>query len=231
MKPNLRAFHEQCADQRRILSMSKPADESTAAHIRNLLSKPDPIVELAEADAARGDWEGLLVKLDNTYELCFVCDNVPWLKSIGAYEPALLCAWAATRINNRHWSMEVLRLMFKAADRNALLSAGHPLPHEGPFCVFRGVGGSGAASRRVRGFAWTLSTEKAVWFAKRAEGFGLSDPTVYRTTIPHSRVLAYLNDRQEEEILCDVEGFKIVDDPLRPVDAPGVITRVWPSGS
>ena len=60
--------------------------------------------------------------------------------------------------------------------------------------VYRGVG-----SRDYKGVSWTLDHGRAVWFAQRFPG---SDPCVLHGHITKADVIAYLTDRQEDEILC-----------------------------
>lgn len=90
--------------------------------------------------------------------------------------------------------------MFALADRDLLLSAGDPLPGPGPFTIFRGVSGRTQA-RRIRGLSWTGSLERAQWFADRGEYFGLADPAVFQVTIDADSVLAYSDERNEQEFI------------------------------
>jgi len=118
-------------------------------------------------------------------------------KARGRYESALIYALTAPRTNLAHVPRSVLALLIENADRAALRAAGDPLPHPGPFTVYRGVAGRGGA-RRVRGLSWTFSLPVAAWFARR---FDLPDPAVYRVTVDEAHVLAYVSDREEEELL------------------------------
>jgi hypothetical protein len=90
--------------------------------------------------------------------------------------------------------------MFRVADRARLRAAGDPLP-EPPFTLYRGVAGRGPA-RRVRGFSWTASRERGPWFADRFTSL-LHDPAVYTITVGEESILAYVNERQEEEFIVD----------------------------
>ena len=169
----------------------------------------DDWLAIAEAAAARGDVDELMMLLGNTRELAFVWDNMAWLKAMGKYEHALLNAYVDTRTNFSCWQLPLLRLMFHSADRPALLAAGDPLPGPGPFVVFRGVAGRGA-KRRLRGLSWTADRDKAVWFAKRFAKDGAADPAVFQSEIEAARVYAYCDERKEQEFICDVEGCKLV---------------------
>ncbi len=163
---------------------------------------PDSLRAEAVADLEQGDYLGFLIKGDNLYSLDLVCFNAPVLKELGVYEPALLHAITATRTNNRRWPLRELKAMFDQADRERLRAAGSPLPSPGPFTLYRGVAGRGAA-RRVRGFSWTSSFERAAWFARRF-GSLLHDPTVYRVTVSEEAVLVYDNGRSEEEFIVSL---------------------------
>jgi hypothetical protein len=207
-KPNLRTFHEQSEAKRALLESATAPDERSAAFLRKMLEEPDPILNDATDAAQQGDVDELLMLLDNTRELCFVADNIAWLKSLGKYEHALLNAYTDTRLNFSRWSLDVLKHLFEVADRPALLAAGDPLPGPGPFTVFRGVAGTGA-KRRLRGISWTADRDKAIWFAKRFAARGLECPTVFQTEIEAARVFACYNGRSEQEFLCDVQGCKL----------------------
>lgn len=52
-----------------------------------------------------------------------------------------------------------------------------------------------------KGLSWSLSKEKAEWFANRFD-FGYE---VFEKDINKSDILAYLNGRQEQEIICNVD--------------------------
>jgi hypothetical protein len=158
--------------------------------------------KLAQERLDRGDIEGVLCLLGDGARLDFVCDNAPMLKERGLFERALLDAWTGARTNIRNWHPSFTRSIFgKIADRERLLAAGQPLPGEGPFTLYRGVAGHGA-SRRVNGISWSSSVERAEWFAAwYADRFHLPNPCIYRSVVEKKHVLAYTNERQEQEFL------------------------------
>jgi hypothetical protein len=156
-------------------------------------------------DALRAFHEGaprdLLAVLDNTRRLRFVYDHRMAFSENGTLEAALVCAWQGTRINNCQFDPTTLESIFLCAcDRDRLRLAGDPLPHSGPFTIYRGVSGRGTL-RRVRGLAWTASLDVACWFALRQEG-GLEDPAVYKAQVHAEDVFFYTNGRHEQEFVC-----------------------------
>lgn len=153
----------------------------------------------AEARLGAGDWVRFRSLAPNTDALDLVANNIQPLRDRGLYEVALLDALTASRTNNRH-AYGILPWLVEMADRARLRAAGDPLPGTGPFTLYRGVGGHGSA-RRVHGFSWSMSRERAQWFADRATCFGLASPAVYRAVLPESRVLAYTDARTEQECL------------------------------
>lgn len=163
----------------------------------------DPILANLRGRAAAaldaGDVDGFLGLASNEHRLALVAYNQSVLQG-GLYERALLGAFIETRTNNAGWSVPALRDLFATADRERLRAAGDPLPGAGPFTVYRGVAGRGRA-RRVRGLSWTTSQERAQWFAARFAALALADPAVYQVVIIEGDVLAYVNDRQEEEFV------------------------------
>ena len=148
------------------------------------------IAALDEGDPAK-----FLLPASNEWHLNLVSMNQGALLKRGIYESALLSAFINTRTSNRRWPLNTLRLLFKIANRDRLLAAGDPLPGPGPFTIFRGVAGKGRA-RRVRGFSWTALREKAQWFAERLT---FADPAVFQVTVGVDDVLAYRNERDEQE--------------------------------
>lgn len=158
---------------------------------------PVDLRDVAMADLDAGDVELFLFRANNEASLSLVYRNQAALRARGLYERALLNAFVATRTNNRRWPLDTLASLFVVADVERLRAAGDPLPGPGPFTVYRGVAGRGRA-RRVRGISWTLSLEKARWFANR---FGYSDPAVFQVTINMESVLAYINTRGEQELI------------------------------
>ena len=144
---------------------------------------------------------GVLCTMDNMTLLAFVCDNRIPLKKAGLFEDALLHAFTACRLNNMHISKGVLDYLFNIADRTRLLSAGNPLPNDGPFTLYRGVAGVGAR-RRVRGLSWTADFQRAEWFALRYKS--LPNPAVFKAIVPVENVYAYTNERNEQEFICAI---------------------------
>ncbi len=160
------------------------------------------LIPLGLRDKAReslkgGNWQGFFLSASNTDSLFLLFNNVRALKNQSIYEPALLHALTITRTNHSNCPTKILRTMINNADLSRLRAAGDPLPGPGPFTVYRGVAGRGR-QRRVRGLSWTSSVHVAAWFARR---FGLPDPAVFQLTVDERHILAYVNDRKEQEFL------------------------------
>jgi hypothetical protein len=167
-----------------------------------------------------GDADGFLCSAPNTYAMQMVEGNVLPLLRRGIYEEALVHAITATRTNNRRWPLSVFRDLFRWADRARLLAAGDPLPGTGPFTLYRGVAGRSERDRRVRGISWTGTLAKAAWFADR--GWGLTNPEVYRCVIEAKHVLAYVNDREEDEYIVLLPRSAMVERVALPLLDPKV---------
>ena len=149
-----------------------------------------------------GDPDGFLIcaRNGNQDHLNIVWQNRDELQRRDLYEKTLLSAFIATRTNNHQCALDTLNLLFEIADRERLLAAGDPLPGPGPFTLYRGVAGRTRA-RRIRGLSWTGSLERAKWFAERGENLGLADPAVFKVTVNADAVLAYSNERNEQEFI------------------------------
>ena len=162
---------------------------------------PAALREAALAALDGGDWLGFLIKANNEDGLRLVFSHIAPLQARDCYEPALLHAFTGTRVNNHRYPVAELEILFGLADRDRLRAAGDPLPGPGPFVLYRGVAGRGRA-RRIRGLSWTASAERARWFANRyAATRPDSDPAVFRVTIQAHDVLAYSNERNEQEFI------------------------------
>jgi hypothetical protein len=183
-------------------------------HDHNLWLEPIPHILREDARAAleSGDVIGFMCKVSNEHSLELVYFNHKFLIQMGLYEVALVHTFIATRTNNFRWPLHELRFMFATADRPRLRAAGEPLPGPGPFTIFRGVSGTGAA-RRVRRISWTTSEERARWFALR---HNLPNPDVFRATVHEADVLTYTNGRSEQEFIV------LLPERNRPVRLPRV---------
>ena len=166
----------------------------------NLSSVEPQLIELAKSALVENDILKVMGYMPNTRRLVFVIDNYLELKQRGIYEEALFDAYIGTRTNFSRWSFDLIKYLFEKADRGKFFKSGDPLPGDGPFIIYRGISGCGAA-RRIRGISWTGSMERAIWFAKR---FDFEKPAVFEATVDKCLVYAYSNERSESEFLCKI---------------------------
>jgi uncharacterized protein len=78
---------------------------------------------------------------------------------------------------------------------------------EGVLSVYRGVAGK----RHRRGLSWTLSLDRARWFARRY-GHWFGNPLVYEATVDARDVLAFIVDRNEQQVVVHpdkLRGFRL----------------------
>jgi hypothetical protein len=73
--------------------------------------------------------------------------------------------------------------------------------------IWRGASGCHPEDAGI-GLSWTLNRRIACWFATR---WGELDPVVVRVEVPTSTVLAYIADRNEEEVIVD--PFALPEEP------------------
>jgi hypothetical protein len=170
---------------------------------------PDSLKEGAWEALSKGNFRHFLLAAPSDTRLWLVWENTRLLVTLGIYEPALLIAYTDGRVNWWDWSSKELNILFHIANREKMRAAGDPLPGPGPFTLYRGVSGSRRV-RRVSGFSWTASFEQAQWFSERFATLA-PDPAVYRLVVPQVAVLAYTNERKEEEFIVEVFPW------LRPV--------------
>ena len=131
--------------------------------------------------------------------LYLVAVNAAPLKERGIYEKCLLISFTSPSLNHCRWPTRVLDRLFSQADPAGLRAAGDPIPSPGPFRLYRGGAGR-ARSRRPRGCSWTDSLDQACWFATR---LGLESPAVLTALVKESDLLAYSDDRGEQEFVCN----------------------------
>jgi hypothetical protein len=165
---------------------------------------PDVLRDRAIEALKRRDIQ-FLIYAENTVGLELVIHNMSYLIESGIYEEALLDAYNSTRTNLSKYPMGELRWLFGKADRAKLLQIGDQLPDQESFVAYRGVSGRGRA-RRVRGFSWTASLETAHWFANWFARLG--DPAVYRVKFTKDTVLAYINERNEQEFILSPDRLQ-----------------------
>lgn len=88
----------------------------------------------------------------------------------------------------------------RAADKDKLMDKGELKKYNAfpeILTVYRGCG----TMKALRGMSWTLSEEKARWFADRfATGQG---GVTYRAKIRKEDIVAYMNNRGEQEVIVD----------------------------
>lgn len=106
--------------------------------------------------------------------------------------------------DDKNVSMKELVKWFKMADKRYLLDKEEKkLLSELPngVSVYRGV----RSEDYKYGMSWTLSLENAKWFAER---YNTDTQIVYKAVIQKQDILAYLNDRNEEEVIIDSVALK-----------------------
>jgi hypothetical protein len=149
-----------------------------------------------KAIAAR-DAHTMLSMVPDLMGLEFVRQNAEELRRAGIYEKALLTAFVGSKPRNCSLGANFLHVLFDVhTDRGHLRTASAALPGTGPFILYRGVSGHGAA-RRIRGRSWTPSLERAKRFA-RLNQISIA-PAVYRVTAPAEWIVAYIYNQEEDE--------------------------------
>lgn len=117
-------------------------------------------------------------------------------------------AWVSSENPNQDVNVRLSTLAswFKQADKKVLMTEEDYAVYESlpsTLTVYRGV----AVGRNPKGLSWTANYDTAKWFANR---FNKKDKKGYiqKVTIDKSRVLAYFNTRNEDEIVVDTRGLE-----------------------
>lgn len=71
------------------------------------------------------------------------------------------------------------------------------------------------------GFSWTLDRDRAAWFARRWHGDQTGDPIVLVGEIHKDEIVAYLDHRNEREIIAHFDNVKVT----RVIEVPADLTE------
>ena len=142
----------------------------------------------------------ILVSIRKSYRITFFKYVNKYLSSED-FALLLKNAWITTEniSDDANVSMKELVKWFKMADKEYLLDEEESkLLSELPngVSIYRGV----RSEDYKYGMSWTLSLEKAKWFAAR---FDTDTQIVYKAVIQKQDILAYINERGEQEIIID----------------------------
>ena len=89
------------------------------------------------------------------------------------------------------------------ADKNVIMNKDDLLVYNSlpdKITIYRGI----QPNESAKGFSWSLSVDTAAWFAQRFEPKG----GVYSLTVNKKHVIAYINTRNEKEIIVDYTKIK-----------------------
>lgn len=141
----------------------------------------------------------------------FIIFNIEKLVASGKLEKIMINFYTMVNFPMTSFDIERWRYMFDHCNRSRLLAEGDELPKElgSEFTIYRGQN-----LEEVPGISWTLSKEKADWFAKRNEMFlggkGKTDVVDMRVTLDD--ILYYYNGREEQEVV--VSPHKLYGDRI-----------------
>lgn len=95
--------------------------------------------------------------------------------------------------------MEILKMLRKCNPKYLMGQENYEVYEKLPdtFTVYRGL----QENAQKDGLSWTLSKDVAEWFAGRFE----NDGEIIEKTVHKAEVIAYFNDRDEEEIVLDIK--------------------------
>lgn len=134
--------------------------------------------------------------------MIFIENNIEALAASGKLEEVLIGFYSLLNFHFRSYDLFTWECVFGMCDRDRLLSAGDTLPDDlgSPFTIYRGQD----LSEEV-GMSWTLSRDRAEWFAQRnAEHIDEDGETgVIEMQVTVEDILFYDNGREEQEVVVD----------------------------
>lgn len=181
------------------------------------------IVDITINDAARTEcinqWKTAIMDAKSVEDLfCLVQENyqLTFMSYIRDYvdnttfSKFLHDAWLYTENGNKDINVDISEITswFEDADKSVLMSKEDyayykKLPQV--VTIYRGVSQHGT----YHGMSWTDDKEKAEWFRNRFNGYAEDAPTYLLTAnISKDDILAYFNDRDEHELVVDIEAIK-----------------------
>ena len=153
----------------------------------------------------RDDVAACLFTMGSHEYMHFLVKNFHELIGKPVYTELFVNAYTGVQFNTRKIEARTLELLFSLVDRDKARAI-FPSPVDLPEKIYRGVSGHGRA-RRIRGYSWTGDIEKAKWFATR---YPLFSPAVLEVDPSGVEIVAYSNDRKEDEYIC------VVPDDVQP---------------
>ena len=153
----------------------------------------------------KGDMSGILLRMSSHRHFRFIDDNLFQLYRCGMLEEALVSAYITFNTGLAPFPNRLfLKSLFSFTDIDKLRSLADPLPHEGPFELYRGVV-NGGNKDLMRGLSWTGTPEIASSFALDYSPFiERKDPAVFKLVVPIEKIYFYSNDREEDEFVVNV---------------------------
>jgi hypothetical protein len=136
--------------------------------------------------------------------LTFIVKNLKKISSSGQLEEIMIDFYTMLHFPTISYDLGLWVGLFGWCDRNRLLAAGDPLPPElgNKFMIYRGQD-----INRKPGISWSLSKDKAEWFAyerhKNLLGSKAGDVGVIEMEVTVGDILYYYNGREEQEVLID----------------------------
>lgn len=172
----------------------------------DILNNQDDYVKARTIEAKKIESEtsaiGVIYHINKTYRLQFLDIIQDYLSNVDLAE-LLAYIWVDSEGTSQDPNCSLSQLIewFTEADKKALMDdedyqVFDTLPSE--FSVYRGISTHG----NTNGLSWTLNRETAEWFAKRFS-FDGGKGTVIEATAKKEDVLAYFNDRNEQEIVIN----------------------------
>lgn len=138
--------------------------------------------------------------------MIFIENNLEALLSSGKLERVLIDFYMLLNFPILSYDLSTWGYVFGMCDRERLLSAGDTLPDDlgSPFTIYRGQDLS-----EVIGISWTLSRERAEWFAQRnaEHTYEDSETGVIEMQVTVDDIMFYNNEREEQEVVVDLDIF------------------------
>ncbi len=152
--------------------------------------------------------------LNNPYRLTFL-KFAKQEMSREDFSSLLSSAWIRSENPNQDTNVSKAQLveMFKAADKTVLMDEEdrEVLDElENKVTIYRGV--TSYNGKNVKALSWTLSEEKAEWFATRFDEEG----TVYKAEIDKTHILAYFSGRGEAEVVVEPKYLENIQEWKNP---------------
>lgn len=193
------------ADEKLLVLALRSGRPLRSLNALKLYHVPMPLRRNARKEFKDGDAVAFVGMAPSQAAMTLVLENAYPLLKRGILEKAFMAGYVAGRVASLALLNDTdMKFLLDLCDKKKLLEAGDPLPRAEKFVLYRGVADANDA-KAIRRWSWTSSQRRAWRFAEDAsETHKTANPAVFRLEVKRKQILAYTNQRQEQEFIVEL---------------------------